>query len=67
MITLVDDIVTLSASCIGVYARLQEAYPNAHIRCFALIRTISSGEIDQLLAPVHSEIRYAQERLSRIP
>lgn len=67
MITLVDDIVTRGASFVGVYARLEEAYPNARIRCFALIRTISSGEIDRMLDPVHGEIRYEQDRLSRVP
>jgi hypothetical protein len=50
-ITLVDDVVTRGASFIGMYARLREAYPNAQIRCFALIRTIRSGEIDQILIP----------------
>jgi hypothetical protein len=66
LITLVDDIVTRGSSFIGVYARLKEAYPNARIRCFALIRTISSGEIDQILDPVHGEIRYEHDRLSRV-
>lgn len=67
MITLVDDVVTRGASFIGVYARLQEAYPNAQIRCFALIRTISSGEINEILDPVYGEIRYEDDRLFRVP
>ena len=67
VITLVDDVVTRGASFIGMYARLQEAYPNVQIHCFALIRTIRSGEIDQILDPVHGEIRYAHDRLSRVP
>jgi hypothetical protein len=67
VITLVDDVVTRGASFIGMYARLREAYPNAPIRCFALIRTISTGEIDAILDPVHGEIRYENNRLSRVP
>jgi hypothetical protein len=67
VITLVDDVVTRGASFVGMYARLREAYPNARIHCFALIRTISSGEIDAILDPVQGEIRYENDRLSRIP
>jgi predicted amidophosphoribosyltransferase len=67
VITLVDDVVTRGASFIGMYARLQEAYPNVQIHCFALIRTISSGEIDEILDPVQGEIRYENNRLSRVP
>jgi hypothetical protein len=66
-ITLVDDIITRGSSFIGVLPRIQEAYPDTVIRCFALIRTISSGEIEAILDPVHGEITYQNGQLSRAP
>lgn len=43
-ILLIDDVVTRGATLLGAANRLLEAYPNAHIRAFAVIRTISLPE-----------------------
>lgn len=43
-ILLIDDVVTRGATLLGAANRLLEAYPNAHVRAFAVIRTISSPE-----------------------
>ena len=50
-ITLVDDIVTRGATLLGCAGRLTEAYPEKHIRSFAVIRTQSDGELESILDP----------------
>jgi hypothetical protein len=66
-ITLVDDVITRGSSFIGVAPRLLEAYPDATVRCFALVRTISPGEVPVLLAPIQGTITYQDGRLRRQP
>jgi len=41
-IVLIDDVVTRGATLIGAANRLTEAFPKAHIRAFAALRTISN-------------------------
>jgi hypothetical protein len=66
-ITLVDDVVTRGASFVGLVPLLREAFPAAEIRCFALVRTMSSGDIDHILDPVEGVISYRDGELSRHP
>ncbi len=66
-ITLVDDVVTRGASFVGVVPRLQEAFPRIEIRCFAVVRTISLGEIDRILDPVEGTISYDGSKFRRYP
>jgi len=65
--TIVDDVITRGATLLASYARLEEAYPNVPINCFALIRTMSSGEVDSVLSPVVGVISLAEGRLQRSP
>lgn len=46
-ITVIDDVVTRGATMIACASRLAEAFPHADIRGFAVMRTVSAGEIDQ--------------------
>ena len=55
-LVIVDDVVTRGATFFGCYARLRETFPDVRISCFALIRTISSGEVDSILAPTTGTI-----------
>ena len=50
-ITLVDDVIIRSSSFVGLIPHLQDAFPGIGIRCFALVRTISAGDIDQIPRP----------------
>lgn len=66
-ITLVDDVVTRGSSFIGAVARLQQFFPEATIRCFALIRTRSHREVETIRNPVEGMITYVDGRLDREP
>lgn len=64
---IVDDVVTRGATFFGCYARLREDFPNAQIKCFGLIRTVSGHEVDALLLPVGGVITYKNGHIHREP
>lgn len=66
-ITLVDDVITRGSSFVGMVPRIQEAFPDATICCFALIRTISTGDVDAIFAPIAGTITYLEGLLMRQP
>jgi hypothetical protein len=66
-ITLVDDVITRGSSFVGMVPHIQEAFPDTTIRCFALIRTISTGDIDAIFAPTAGTITYRDGLLMRQP
>jgi hypothetical protein len=47
--------------------RLQEAFPDAPVRCFALVRTISTGDVDAIFAPTVGTVTYRDGVLMRQP
>jgi hypothetical protein len=65
--TIVDDVVTRGATLLACYARLQEAYPDVPINCFALIRTMSGVEVDSVLNPVEGVISHSGGHPHRTP
>jgi len=49
---LVDDVVTKGATLLAAASRLQEAYPQAKVTAFALVRTLGFvDDIDQIVEP----------------
>ena len=66
-ITIIDDIVTRGSSFMGVIPHLMAAFPGVPIRCFAVIRTISQGEVATILDPVMGKITYINGQLHREP
>jgi hypothetical protein len=66
-ITLVDDVITRGSSFVGLVPRIQETFPGIELRCFALVRTISAGEIDSILDPVEGSISFNGVDLHRYP
>ncbi len=67
VITLVDDGITRGSSFVGLIPRLQETFPGIEIGCFALVRTISSGEIEKILDPIEGSISFNGVDLHRYP
>jgi hypothetical protein len=51
-ITVVDDVITKGATLLAAASRLQEAFPAAEVRAFALLRTMGLvDEIEQIVDP----------------
>ncbi len=67
-ILLVDDVVTRGATLLGAANRLAEAFPNARIRAFAMMRTISNpAEFTGVVDPQIGTIKLAGGQTSRRP
>lgn len=65
---LVDDVVTKGRTLLAAAARLQEAFPCARIRAFALLRTMGLvPEVNRLLDPCVGEIRWKSGDAHRSP
>jgi hypoxanthine phosphoribosyltransferase len=67
-ILLVDDVVTKGRTLLAAATRLQEAFPNARIRAFALLRTMGMiASVEQLLDPCVGQIRWRAGDAHRSP
>ena len=59
---LVDDIIIRGHTFLGVAWRFQEAFPDAEIKAFATMRTVSNeSEFKGLIDPVRGQITYRPE------
>lgn len=67
-IVLIDDVITKGRTLLAAASRVHEAFPDAQIRAFALVRTMGliSG-IQQLLDPCRGEIRWKAGDAHRSP
>ena len=67
-LVLVDDIVTKGRTLMAAAARLQDRFPEARIRAFALVRTMGQVDgIDGLLRPCRGEVRFRANEAYRNP
>jgi len=67
-ILLVDDVVTKGRTLLAAAARLHEAFPDADVRAFALVRTMGFlPQLDHLLEPCEGVIRWAGGDARREP
>ncbi|MFI4888976.1 MAG: phosphoribosyltransferase [Steroidobacterales bacterium] len=67
-VLLVDDVVTKGRTLLAAAARLEQVFPQAHIRAFALLRTMSLvSEIDSVVQPCVGEIRWCRGDARRCP
>jgi hypothetical protein len=67
-IVLIDDIVTKGRTLLAAATRVHEAFPDARIRAFALVRTLGFiPNIAQLLDPCRGEIRWKAGDAHRSP
>jgi predicted amidophosphoribosyltransferase len=67
-VVLVDDVITKGRTLLAAAARLREAFPDAPVRAFALLRTrgLISG-VERLLEPCKGEIRWNGADAHRVP
>lgn len=67
-VVLVDDVVTKGRTLLAAAARVQEAFPGAEIRAFALIRTLGlTRHVERLVDPCIGEIRWRGGDAYRTP
>jgi hypothetical protein len=58
-VLLIDDVVTKGRTLLAAAWRLQEAFPDAHVRAFALLRTMGlAPDVSRLLDPCAGEIKW---------
>ncbi|MEM1447466.1 MAG: hypothetical protein AAF957_06835 [Planctomycetota bacterium] len=57
VLTVVDDVITRGATMLAAVARLEETFPSAEVRGFALIRTISDRPIAAVKEPARGTVR----------
>ena len=55
-ITVVDDVVTQGSTLLAVAQLVQETYPQAEIHYFAMVRTMSDGELSKIVDEVQGKI-----------
>jgi hypothetical protein len=67
-LVLVDDVITRGRTLLAAAARLSEAFPDAPVRAFALLRTrgLIPG-VEHLLEPCRGEIRWNGSDARRVP
>jgi predicted amidophosphoribosyltransferase len=67
-ILLVDDVITKGRTLAAAAIRLQEAFPNAEVRAFALVRTMGFVlDVPRLLDPCQGEIQWNGDDAYRSP
>jgi hypothetical protein len=67
-IVLIDDVITKGRTLLAAAARVREAFPNAHVRAFALIRTMGFlPAVAHLLEPCEGFVYWARGDARRDP
>ena len=67
-VVLVDDVITKGRTLVAAAMRLHEAFPNADIRAFALVRTMGFViDVERVFDPCQGEIRWTGEDAYRSP
>lgn len=67
-IVLVDDVITRGATTLGAINKLADAFPNANIRVFAVMRTISDPDnFSEIIQPCVGTISLSGENTWRNP
>jgi phosphoribosylpyrophosphate synthetase len=64
-IVLIDDFVTRGATFVGAASRVQSEITDVEIKAFALVRSITDGEIEAIREPVTGTIELASDGESR--
>jgi predicted amidophosphoribosyltransferase len=67
-VVLIDDVITKGRTLVAAAMRLHEAFPKAHIRAFALVRTMGFVlDVERLFDPCEGEIHWNGEDAYRTP
>lgn len=66
-LVLVDDVITRGSTMMGIHGRLVETLPTTEVKCFAVLRSMGSKEIDNVYEPVQGMVRIVNNQLRREP
>ncbi|HEY7889875.1 MAG TPA: hypothetical protein VIC29_16765 [Steroidobacteraceae bacterium] len=67
-LTLIDDVITRGRTMLAAAARLREAFPEAQIRAFALVRTLGPDEtLRRIFDPCEGEVQWVSGDARRRP
>jgi adenine/guanine phosphoribosyltransferase-like PRPP-binding protein len=67
-IVLVDDVITKGRTLAAAAMRVQDAFPDAEVRAFALVRTMGFVlDVPRLFDPCQGEVRWNGEDAYRTP
>lgn len=66
-IVLIDDVVTRGTTLLAAASRIAEVYPDAEVRAYACVRTLSAQEIDDMEVPCVGWIEPAGKWAHREP
>jgi adenine/guanine phosphoribosyltransferase-like PRPP-binding protein len=67
-ITVVDDVVTKGATLLAAASRLAEAFPDAEVRAFAILRTMGKVEdIEKIFDPCKGVLTWRGSDVDREP
>jgi len=66
-VTIVDDVITKGATLYAGCVLILETMPKAEVRVFAVVRTMSHGDVERILQPCVGEIKTAWENVMRVP
>jgi predicted amidophosphoribosyltransferase len=67
-VVLIDDVITKGRTLLAAAARVHEAFPQAQVRAFAMLRTVGlSSGLRRLLEPCRGEIRWKAGDAHRSP
>src|SRR5438309_2893675 len=58
-VTIVDDVITKGATLYAGCVLIREAMPDADVRVFALVRTMSYGDVEKILVPAVGVVKTA--------
>jgi predicted amidophosphoribosyltransferase len=66
-IVVLDDVVTRGAMLLACVSRIAVAYPGTEVVGFAMLRTVSTGDVPHVIAPVLGDIRLVNGQTYRTP
>jgi hypothetical protein len=66
-VTIVDDVITKGATLYAGCVMIRELMPRAEVKAFAVVRTISHGDVENILQPCVGEIKKAWDNVMRVP
>jgi len=67
-VVIIDDVITKGRTLLAAAARVREAFPEAQVRAFALLRTLGMiPDLQSLLEPCRGQVRWTGGDAQRIP